>query len=121
MTVASFFAAFRNGNLSHSFAHLQYDHNCDGTLVTSRARVLADMEVLGLCDIFRFVQYDTVLCLLALRQSQEIEWSHCDGSDPTFSGYEFRMLQVCDVPPIRANKMFETSFGIILNVPDYEV
>lgn len=62
------------------------------------------MEVLGLYDIIQLVGYDPVFCLLALRCSQEIDWSCYGGNYTTFFGYDSNTDQVFDVPPLLANK-----------------
>lgn len=70
MSLACFFAAFRNGNFSHSYENLQFDQHRGGILVFLPTIVLEDMEASGLYDDIRLADYNLVFCLLPLTRSQ---------------------------------------------------
>lgn len=78
------------------------------------------MEVLGLYDVIRSFSYDLVLCLLAIRRSQERDWSRCGGSNLALFGYDFETGQGFDVPPLRASNRCETGSGTIVDVQSQE-
>lgn len=116
MTAACIFAACRNGDSSHSFAYLQFDRHSGGILVSLPIGVLEDVKVLGLYSVIRLIGYDSVLCLLALRRSQEIDWSRYGGTDPAFLGYDLKTGPVFNVPPLRANKRTKTGSTTVFDV-----
>lgn len=62
-----------------------------------------------------------MLCLLAVWHSQEIEQSRYGGGDSLFFVYEFRTRSVYGVPPLCANKRFESSSGVMVVVTGREV
>lgn len=120
ITMACFFTACRNRDTSHFFGHLQFDQHSDGIIVPLPTGVLEDVEVLRLYDVIRLVGYGPVLCLLAVRRSQEIDWSQYGGNYPTFFGYDFNSGQVFDVPPLGANKKSKTDSDMIVDIPFHQ-
>lgn len=75
MTINCFFAATRNGNVSHFFGHILFDHHPGGVLIWLPTGVLDDVEVHRLYDLILLCGYDPVLCLLAVPCAKEIDWS----------------------------------------------
>lgn len=119
MTMGSFLAACLNGNPSHSFCHVQFDHHCGGIHVPLQSDILEDIEVLCLYDVIRFDGYDPVLCVLSLLRSQEMDWSRYGGDDTPVFGYDFRREQVYDVPTLRANKRSRNGSGVVIDISGY--
>lgn len=74
MKMACFFAAFRNGNASHSVGYFQFDQHRGGIPAPLTTGVLKDVKVLGLYDVICLAGCDPVLCFMAVRRSQEIDW-----------------------------------------------
>lgn len=62
--------------------------------------------------------YDPVLCLLAPRRSQGINWSRHGGGDLPFFSYDFKTCRVFDVPLLRRNNGSEMgpTISLILQV-----
>lgn len=83
--------------------------------------VLEDMDALGLFDVISLDGHDLVLCLLALRRSQEIDSSRYGSTDPAFSCNDFKAWQVFDAPPLHANKKAKTFTGTIVDIPGHDV
>lgn len=79
--MACFFTTCPNFNLSHLLDHVHLDHHRGGILVPLSTVVLEDVEVLGLYGVIRLARYISVLCLLALPCSQEIDRPCCGGDD----------------------------------------
>lgn len=115
MTMTRFSAAYQNGNSSHSFGHLQFDHHRCGILVPMLTSVLENVEIPCLYGVIRPVDYDAVLCLLALRRSQEFYCLRFDDRDLVFFGCGFKTRQTFDVPPLHANKRSKTGTSTILD------
>lgn len=90
MKMGCFFAACRNGSSSHSFGNVQFDDHSGAILIPLPTDVSEDVEVLDSYEIIRWTGYDSVLCLLALRCSQEIDRFCCGSDDPLFFGYDFK-------------------------------
>lgn len=121
MTKACFFVTFPIGNSSHSFEHPQIDRHRGGILVPLPTGFREAVEVFGLYEVIFLLGYNSLLCLLALRCSQETDWSHYGGSDPAFFGYDFKTRQVFDVLRLRANKRYRTGSRTIVDVAAHEV
>lgn len=83
--------------------------------------VLEEVEVLGLYGAIRQAGYGPVLCFLAFRRSQEIDWSRYGDDDPLFFGNDFKTGQMYDIPPLRANKRSKTGSGVVVDTPGHEV
>lgn len=66
MTRTCFFVAYRNGNLSYLFGHVQFDYHRGRILSLLQTVFRKDKAVLGLYDVLRLVGHNPVLCLLAL-------------------------------------------------------
>lgn len=120
MTLVCFFGACRSGNLLHSFGHFQLDHHRGGILVSLPTDGLEDVKVPGFHDAIQLAGYDPTLCLLALRRSQEDDWSRYVDDDPPFFGYDSMTGLVYDIPRLRANKRFKTGSSIIVDFASHE-
>lgn len=120
ITMVCFFAACWNGNSSHSFGLIQFEHHCDGIVVPLPTGVFKDVAVLGLYEVIQLAAYDQVLCLLALLRSQEMVWSPYGGEDPPCFVYDFKTWHVFDVPPLLANKRSKRGSAVIVDVPSHE-
>lgn len=64
-----FFAACRNGNLSHFIDHVQFEHLRGGNLVSVLAGTLEDVRIFGFYGLIRLTGYEPVLCVLTLYRS----------------------------------------------------
>lgn len=88
----------------HSSGHIQFDHHRGGIIVTLPTSILGNVKFFGFYDVIRLAGYDSVLCLLPLRRSQEIDRSRYGGNDPPFIGYDLTTEKVYDIFPLRASK-----------------
>lgn len=82
--------------------------------------VLKDVEVLGLYEVIRMSEYDPMLCLLAFRPSQELDWSRYGSSSPLFLSHELTTGLLYGIPPFRANKRSKTGSVSIADTPGHE-
>lgn len=121
MTIGCFFAVCRNSNSSHSLGHVQFDHHLGGILILLPTGVLKDVEVLGFYDVKRLVGFDPVLCLLALRRLQEIDWSRHGGENPPYLGCDLKTRQAFDILPLCVNKRSKTDSGATSDVLCHEM
>lgn len=69
------FTTYGTANSCRLFGHIQFDHHCRDVLVVLRTAFLEHVKMLGLHDIICLAVCDTLLCLLAIRRSQEIDRS----------------------------------------------
>lgn len=62
-----------------------------------------------------------MLCLLALRQSSEVDLAHYIGNELTFLGYDVKSGAVSDILATRATNRPKVGRPAVLDVPGREV
>lgn len=78
---------------------------------------MKDIEVLSLYVVIRLAGYDPVFCLLALRRSQKINWSHHSGDDPQLFSYDFATQQMYDSSLLCASKRSKKGSNVFVDIP----
>lgn len=120
MTMGGFIAAYRNANLQHLSANVQFDYHCVGIFDLLANRNLEDVSVLGLLDFIRLAgsdPYSVCWPFMLLRRSLRF----LVGATIRLFRYDFITRQVYDIPPLGASKRSMTGSGAVVDIPRQEV
>lgn len=106
----------QNGSSSQLFGCLLLEQHLGGNLAPLLTGVLEDVKVIGSYDVTQFVGHGPVLCVLALKRSQQDDWLGYGSTDPVFLRYNSKTEQMFDIRQLRTNKRSKAGFNTVVDV-----